>query len=345
VKKNLGDEVAASEVVAETYLPGKVHPMNVANLLGVVPADLPRCMVRKEGEAVQRNEVLARSTSFFGLFKNEVTAKVEGTLENVSTITGQVMVREKPTPVQVRAFVDGTVVEIIPQEGVVLETTATYIQGIFGIGGETQGRITVLVEAPGEELTAESIRSEHAGQVLVGGAFASLAALRKAVEVGAAGVVVGGIDALDLVEFMGYDLGVAITGSERLGLTLIVTEGFGHVAMAERTFSLLTELSGSEASINGSTQIRAGVIRPEIIVTRAREQREAPPGDELKGLEVGDLVRIIRQPHFGELGTVTSLPHELSTLESESRARVLEVTLATGQILRLPRANTEVIAG
>jgi hypothetical protein len=36
--------------------------------------------------------------------------------------------------------------------------------------------------------------------------------------------------------------------------------------MAQRTFELLKSLTGKKTSINGATQIRAGVMRPELIV-------------------------------------------------------------------------------
>jgi hypothetical protein len=41
--------------------------------------------------------------------------------------------------------VDGTIVETIPQQGVVVETTCSLVQGIFGIGGETSGEIVLAV--------------------------------------------------------------------------------------------------------------------------------------------------------------------------------------------------------
>ena len=66
--------------------------------------------------------------------------------------------------------------------------------------------------------------------------------------------------------FFGYDLGVAITGSEEIGITLVITEGFGKIPMAQRTFELLKSRTGAKTSINGATQIRAGVVRPEIII-------------------------------------------------------------------------------
>ena len=97
------------------------------------------------------------------------------------------------------------------------------------------------------------------GAIVVGGGRMDGEAIRKAVSVGVSALVSGGIDDQDLKETLGYDLGVAVTGSEKIGLTLIVTEGFGDIAMAERTFRLLASRAGAPAAVNGATQIRAGV--------------------------------------------------------------------------------------
>ena len=186
--------------------------------------------------------------------------------------------------------------------------------------------------------------------MVVGGARMTAAAIRRARDVGAVAVVAGGIDDQDLKEFLGYDLGVAITGSERTGLTLIVTEGFGDIAMAGRTYELLVGHAGKQASVNGATQIRAGVMRPEILVPLGAA---APAGAAAAGaadaesgvLALGTLVRIIRDPHFGIIGTVAALPEQPAVLGSGSRARVLEVALADGQRVTVPRANVELIEG
>ena len=45
------------------------------------------------------------------------------------------------------------IVEVIPQQGVVVETDCSLVQGIFGIGGETRGEIVMAVTAPDEALT------------------------------------------------------------------------------------------------------------------------------------------------------------------------------------------------
>jgi hypothetical protein len=247
--------------------------------------------------------------------------------------------------VQVTAYVAGEVVEVIADEGVVIESDVAFVQGIFGIGGETVGPLVMACESPDQELTPERITDEMAGAVLIGGARMTGPAVRRAIEVGCAAVVSGGLDDADLREILGYDLGVAITGSETVGLSLVVTEGFGEIAMAARTHQLLGELAGREASVNGTTQIRAGVMRPEIVIPRGDDKvTTGGASDHVAGLlEVGTSVRVIRDPYFGFLGTVTDLPAEPQILDSESRARVLNVHTSEGESIVVPRANVELI--
>ncbi|MCJ7498470.1 MAG: hypothetical protein MUO78_10125 [candidate division Zixibacteria bacterium] len=341
----VGDKVSPDTVVARTNLPGNVEPINVANILGLPPEDVPEHMLRKEGEKVKENEVIAKSKSFFGLFSSECRSKAEGTVESVSSITGQVLIRGNPIPVEIKAYLEGEVVEVFPKEGVSVSTWGSFIQGIFGIGGETHGEIKIVTKDNIEILTDTLIDKECAGKVIVGGSLVTSLAIKKAVSAGAKGIVVGGFDDKDLREFLGYDLGVAITGSEELGITLVVTEGFGQINMAERTFNLLKSKQGKKACINGATKIRAGVIRPEVVIpyTDDIHRKIETESFENIGLDIGSPIRVIRQPHFGRLGKVVGLPSPLQKLESESSARVLEVEFEDKTRAIIPRANVEMI--
>jgi len=334
--------VRADDVVARTELPGKVSLINFANILGVMPDELEGALEVKEGERIARKQVLAEHRSFFGLSRSQVESPIDGTLESVSRITGQAVLREAPQPVEVRAYIDGTVVEVIPHEGVVVEAQAALIQGIFGLAGEQQAPLMMLSDRPGQRLDAGDIDGTCAGKVVVGGGLLTLAGMRKALEVGAAGVVCGGFAYQDVRELLGFDVGVAITGTEALATTLVVTEGFGDIAMATATFELLRRLDGRVASINGATQIRAGVIRPEVVIPTEDRAADAA-ADGPSGLEVGAPVRCIRAPYFGRIGVVTALPVELREMPSETMVRVLEVELDSAERAILPRANVEVI--
>lgn len=339
-----GAKVEADTVVARTELPGNVQTVNLAAKLALDPVRVPESLAKPLGSRVGKGEVIAEGRSLFGLMTQRAEAPVGGTLESVSGVTGQLILREPPIPVEVNAYVKGVVSEVMPGEGVVVESGAAFMQGIFGVGGETWGPIALGVDAPDRELTADRILPAHRGSVLVGGAYVSNATLQRARQTGVAAVVVGGFDDRDLRELLGRDLGVAITGQEELGLTLVLTEGFGRIAMAERSWRLLASHVGQQASVSGATQIRAGVMRPEILIPRAApgvRQQETSVGT---GLEAGSLLRVIRAPHFGRIGQVAELPPELQEIETGARVRVLVVEFSDDRTRAVvPRANVELI--
>lgn len=343
-----GDAVGPDSVVARAELPGNVQTVNLAARLGLDPAQVASKLLKPIGSRVQKGELIAVARSMFGLVKHLAEAPADGTLEAVSSVTGQLLLREPPLPVEVNAYVQGVVAEVLPGEGVVVESRAALIQGIFGVGGETHGRIAIATARPDVSLEAVHLMPEHRGAVVVGGRHVSHATVLRARELGVAAIVVGGFDDRDLRELLGRDLGVAITGQEELGLTLVLTEGFGRITMAGRTWDLLRANAGRVASVSGATQIRAGVLRPELLIPSEAATSGARAGTDSDSgsLEIGSAVRVIRQPWFGRLGRVVELPPELRMLDTEAFVRVLVVEFADdGTRAEVPRANIERIAG
>jgi hypothetical protein len=343
-----GATVRANQAVARAELPGKVYPLNLANQMGVAPDEIHEYLIKKAGDPVRKDEVLAENKPLIKWLKTEVRSPITGVVESVSMVTGQVLLREPPRVLELLGYVDGRIVEVIPQQGVVVETDCSLVQGIFGIGGETRGEIVIAVTSQDEGLTPRHLTADMKGKVVVGGSFISSDALARAKEVGVACVVIGGIHDKDLRALLGYDLGVAITGTEQVGFTLILTEGFGSIPMAGKTFALLSAHAGQQASISGATQIRAGVIRPEIVIPK-QAGASGYPGIaamlQRDGIKIGDQVRIIRDPLFGKIGEVASLPADLQKIPTESDVRVMEVRFADGSKAVIPRTNIELIEG
>ena len=344
ITKQVGDLLKPEDVVAKTDLPGNVQMLKVANVLNIGPADVPDVMLVGEGGIVKKGQMIAETKGLFGFFKSDVKSPIDGTIESISDVTGQIVMREAPIPVEVDAYMYGTVKEIIPDEGVIVEADAAFIQGIFGIGGESRGTMEILVTNREQELTADLLNEAHKGKIVVGGSFVSLETYKKALTLQIAGIVVGGFNYYDLEEILGYTLGVAITGSEDLVTSLILTEGFGNIRMGSRTFDLLNKKDGKFVSINGATQIRAGVIRPEIVIPLQKNEipETSVHKSDDRGIGKGSLVRIIRAPYFGKMGEVVSLPPELQQMESETMVRVAEVKIDSG-VLNIPRANLEMV--
>jgi hypothetical protein len=203
----------------------------------------------------------------------------------------------------------------------------------------------MAVSNPEQVLDADMITENDAGKIIVGGSLVTYEALEKARKIKVNGIVVGGARMEDLESILKTRIGVAITGREDIDFTLILTEGFGKLPMSENTFRILKENEGRIAAINGTTQVRAGVLRPEIIIPlevseRARREKELEEGK----MKVGSIVRIIRFPYFGAVGKVIELPIELNKIETESLVRVVRIELLDGRKVLVPRANVEIVA-
>ncbi|MFM7260460.1 MAG: hypothetical protein ACKO3W_07640, partial [bacterium] len=116
-----GQRVEARDTVARTFIEGDVTPVPLASLLSVPAGDVPGLLLVKLGDRVAAGDVIARTKGIFGFGKKELTSPAAGTVESVSATTGQMMLRGEPIPVEVKAYVAGTVVEVLPGEGAVVE--------------------------------------------------------------------------------------------------------------------------------------------------------------------------------------------------------------------------------
>ena len=175
-----GETVRANQAVARAELPGKVYPLNLANQLSVAPDEIHEYLIKKVGDQVRKDEILAENKPLVKWFKTEIISPITGVVESVSPVTGQVLLREPPRVLELLGYVDGRIVEVIPQQGVVVETDCSLVQGIFGIGGETRGEIVMAVTSPDEALAPRHFTTAMKGKVIVGGSFISSDALARA---------------------------------------------------------------------------------------------------------------------------------------------------------------------
>lgn len=263
----LGDAVKEDAIIARGHVRNpEIIEVRVDQKLGVDPFNLSGYMLKKKGDAVKKDEVIAIRRSFFGQSTKVCRSPLDGVVEAFSESSGKVLIRGDPLPIEVKAHVPGKVTELFPGEGAVVECRGSLARGAIGIGGEAHGHLEVLVDNPDEVLTNGLINKTHSGKVIVGGATATLEALMKAASAGAAAVVVGGIDEKDLTGLLDHELDLGVTGQERIGFTLVVTSGFGVIPMDAEAFQLFKEHVGRLACVDGTTQIRTRMLRPEVIL-------------------------------------------------------------------------------
>jgi hypothetical protein len=331
-----GEIVDAGRVVARAELPGPLHPVGAAAALGVPRAALAGCATVAPGDAVEAGSLLASARGLWGLFQREVRSPVHGFVDSISSDTGQIILRAACRPVEARAYLAGEVVEVARGWSATIEAEAALVQGVFGTGGEAIGELAVCAD-PG------ALDPSHRGKVVALAGTPGLAMLRRAREVGAAAVVAAGVRGADLRELAGREINLAATGDEDLGFVLVITEGFGDLCMGRRAWEILDALHGRRVSVSGATQVRAGVIRPELIAG-ALDADGAAAGSAAAEA-VGTPVRVVRGRHFGALGVIRAAPAEPGVLSTGVRAAVFEVELESGERIVLPRSNVEALAG
>lgn len=341
----VGQSVHAETVVAEATLPGELSISRIAETLGIEPFEVVAGMKVRVGDVVTEGQPLCEHRGLFGLFKSTFPSPVSGTVELLLEHTGHVGVRLPSEALQLSAYLTGTVVAVEEERSVTIESEGAFVQGIFGVGGERWGIIHHLSVSPDHALIPADLPVDCKGKILVGGTAPSLEFLTMAATRGAVGLIVGSIDDRTIAGYLGYDLGIALTGNEAVPVTVMVTEGFGRMPLGARVDTLLRGTTGRIASMNGATQVRAGALRPEVHVSATGHSplsldiKRSESGDG--GLTIGSSVRAIRVPFFGQLGTVIDLPQELREIPTGALVRTAVVRFESGEEAVIPRANLE----
>jgi hypothetical protein len=291
---------------------------------------VPGVLRKAPGDAVQANEVLAAPTGPFAGLRKSCRAPVDGQVVEIRD--NLVLIEAAATNFELRAHLKGQVTNVMPNRGVVISATGALIQAAWGSGGEAEGILKVVVDNPQKPLRPRAIDVSCHGTIVVGGRILEEEVLTQAVEAKVRGLIVGGANA-SLIGVL-----------ESLPFPVLLTEGFGTVAMTQPAFSLLHSNTGRETMVSADTRTRWGATRPEIVIPLRAE--EEMPGEEgqIEPLQVGDRVRALRAPYPGVLGTVAGFPQRLQTLESGARTQAATVDLENGEQVLIPLANLELIA-
>jgi len=331
-------------VIREEF--GKEEPpvsFDAAFELGCKPREVPDNMLVEVGQEVKKGAIIAKKGEQSAFFTKAARAPISGIVTEVNDSNGYVTISRPFKEVIVDAYVQGEVTEILPQFGAVIETKGVLINGVFGLGPENHGELMVLSDEPDKSLTEDMITEDLAGKVVVVGGFATDEALEKAQEVGVTGVVCATASYLNLVNSLGVKLGVGITGQEDIDMTVILMEGFGRLTMWENSFDAFKQLDGLEVSLNGRTQIRAGAIRPEVVCPFPDYDGPLHDPEAIdEELEIGQRVRIVSDPYFGELGKIVEIPHDPMEIGTEAFVPVVRVELRDdSEVAVVPRKNVE----
>jgi transcription antitermination factor NusG len=321
----MGQTVKPFQTIARTLLKSDFHILPVAEELGIAAEALPEYLQVVVGQSVDTGELIAEKKRLLGW--QRVMSPREGVVVEISN--GRVMLQQRTDWYELRALMAGNVVNFIPDQGVVLETSGSLIQGVWANGQEGFGAIRNVAMAPDFSLTAAQIDDDDSENILVAGKIDRLDTLTQAEFIGVRGIIAGSMSA------------ELCRASLSLSYPIILTEGVGRQVMSLPIFELLQEMEQKAASLFGRYQAAEGQ-RPEIVIAQpATVGTEAPK--LVRSVKVGQKVRILRAPYASQVGEVVRLYQLAQTTSVNIKAHGVDVQLADGQVIFIPGKNFDTI--
>ncbi len=348
-----GMRVEPEDMVARAYLPASPQVLNVAQSLAIPPSWVEDSMFYEVGARVSKGDDLAQGDFISG--SRSCKSPVSGIIGTIDGETGYVTITPDPDEFTMAANIRGVVMEVRPYEGVVIETLAAQLYGVFGFGEERSGVLQLFVTDPDEVVTHEhQIDARSSYTILIAGAGITAAALKKAVQAQVRGVIVGGIEERELRTFLRWSSqndwhtgvrGWQVPDMQQVadpGLTLMVTEGFGIHPMSPPIFDLLSARDRQEALIVGTTRLRGPLQRPRLVISLARSAEAQMEASQVE-LRSGSLVRLLDMKHLGQVAKVRSVSSYPVQLTPGISAAAVEVVQADGIPFHVPRTAVEVL--
>src|SRR5690349_15381035 len=159
-----GQKVSPVDVIAETSWSRDHVLIDVAGRLGVHPIAADKLIKCKVGDQIAANAEVAAGR---GLFSRAIRAPREGRV--VAVGGGQILMEVGLTKVELRAGIPGTIIEIIPNRGAIIQTAGSLIQGVWGNGRIDSGMLVNVAESPDGVLSTARLDVSLRGSILMAG--------------------------------------------------------------------------------------------------------------------------------------------------------------------------------
>lgn len=319
-----GQKVEARDSIAEAVLSPEHILLDIARQLNLTPQKADEHIQREAGEMVNEDDLIAGP---IGMTRRVVRAPRDGQI--ILAGDGQVLIEVTRPPYQVRAGMPGTVTDLIPNRGAVIETNGALVQGVWGNGQTEFGLMQSKLESRQDELTPDQLDVSLRGVFILGGHCADRKVLHKAANIPLRGLILASLKT-SLVPL-----------AQKMPYPILVTDGFGPHPMNVMSYNVLTTNDGREISVNAEPLDRFHGNRPEIVIP-LNVSEEPQTGPELgEDFATGQKVRLVRAPFLGAIGSIESLPAEPKIFPSGIRAMAAQVNLSNDERVTVPLANLE----
>lgn len=292
--------------------------------LRVSPERAEKLFCGKVGSSVSTGDILAGPV---GLARRTVRATAPGKI--VASVHGRILLELDGSSHPLKAGLPGEVVDLIPDRGVVIQTSGALVQGVWGNGRTGQGKVHVINEKSEQALTAEQVGPEMNGEILVVGYSDDPDLFEAAIRCQVMGLIFGGVHPTMIMPALNAPI------------PILVLEGFGKNKINPDASQVLLDCSGLFGALNAEPldPLRGG--RPELVVPNISPEFQKEPRS-YDFLSPGKRVRLAGVSRLGCVGRLIDLIGEL-TLPNGIVAAAATIELFNGEILTVPLVNLELL--
>ena len=318
-------KVTPTDVIVVSPLTPKYLLIDIAQGLNVTPVRADELLQRQAGDELTKGDVIAGPV---GLFQRVIRAPSSGQVRIAGE--GKVLFEGSSPAFEMQAGTEGTVTNIIPERGAIIETQGALIQGVWGNGKIAYGVIQPVSDSLDQEFTAEQINIGFRGAILAAGFLDKPEVLEMVGSVPIKGLILGSISS------------TLLPLASSINFPIMIIDGFGPSPMNSAAEEIIITNKDRNIALNAQAYDPFLGKYPEVIISQpAPSEPELPVESEV--LSPGKKVIITNGAQARQIGTIEFIHSRKQVLPSGIEARTAVIEYGQDQRATIPLANLEII--
>jgi hypothetical protein len=318
-------KVSPSDVIVVAPLVPQFILLDIVQGLNVNLSRADELLQRQAGEDLVAGDVIAGPV---GLFQRVVRAPQAGIVKMAGE--GKVLYEISSPEYELQSGMEGTVTNIIPERGAIIETKGALIQGIWGNGKITYGVVQPVSNDMLQELVVEQLNIGFRGAIITAGFCKRPEVLEAASIVPIKGLILGSMSS------------ALIPLAKKMDYPIMIIDGFRETPMNRAAEAILIENKDKNIALNAQELDTFLGNYPEGIISHS-STTEANIPSEAETLKVGKKVIIINGSKAPQIGQIDKIISGKQVLSNGIETRLAEVGLAGEKSVVLPLTHLEII--
>lgn len=250
---NINGTILLREIQDYSFEP---YVIDLSAKISCKPGFIKGCLRKRLGDFVTTGELLAVKS--WKKHEQIYHSPITGTITDVNTKKGTITIQYIRKDLQLKSYLQAEVTSVVKNRFIELQFEGTVINGSIGFGKMAEGKVIWYEQFAESELVS--------GSIAIFPSALNKTQLGLIAKNQLSAIIVPSLAEKDVVELLGYELGVGITADEAIPFSIILISGFGEMSYSAEIGSMLISTAGKHGVVFPQTQIRAGVVRPSLVI-------------------------------------------------------------------------------